>query len=82
MGDVREEELVGKVREVNEDGEVDGFMVEVGLGKDIWEEKVIERIEYGKDVDGFEGMNVGGMWIGVGWYVCGSGNGIVELVKG
>ena len=48
-----EEELLAKVRELNEDNDVDGFIVQLPLPKHISEQKVIETIDYRKDVDGF-----------------------------
>ena len=49
--DVTEEELLAKVRELNEDADVDGFIVQLPLPKHISEQKVIETIDYRKDVD-------------------------------
>ena len=57
--DVTEEELLAKVRELNEDDDVDGFIVQLPLPKHISEQKVIETIDYRKDVDGFHPYNVG-----------------------
>ena len=50
---VTEEELLSKVRELNADDDVDGFIVQLPLPKHISEQKVIETIDYRKDVDGF-----------------------------
>ena len=50
--DVTEDELLAKVRELNEDDDVDGFIVQLPLPKHISEQKVIETIDYRKDVDG------------------------------
>ena len=63
--DVTEEELLAKVRELNEDSDVDGFIVQLPLPKHISEQKVIETIDYRKDVDGFHPINVGRMSIGL-----------------
>ena len=57
--DVTEDELLAKVRELNEDTDVDGFIVQLPLPKHISEQKVIETIDYRKDVDGFHPYNVG-----------------------
>ena len=51
--DVTEEELLAKVDELNRDADVDGFIVQLTLPKHISEQKVIESIDYRKDVDGF-----------------------------
>lgn len=79
--DVTEEELLAKVRELNEDDDVDGFIVQLPLPKHISEQKVIETIDYRKDVDGFHPINVGRMSIGLPCYVSATPNGILELVK-
>ena len=67
--DVTEEELLAKVHELNEDDDVDGFIVQLPLPKHISEQKVIETIDYRKDVDGFHPINVGRMSIGLPCYV-------------
>ena len=59
--DVTEEDLLNKVKELNEDVDVDGFIVQLPLPKHISEQKVIETIDYRKDVDGFHPINVGRM---------------------
>ena len=79
--DVTEEELLAKVRELNNDDDVDGFIVQLPLPKHISEQKVIETIDYRKDVDGFHPINVGRMSIGLPCYVSATPNGILELLK-
>lgn len=79
--DVTEEELLGKVNELNADPDVDGFIVQLPLPKHISEQKVIEAIDYRKDVDGFHPINVGRMSIGLPCYVSATPNGILELLK-
>ena len=79
--DVTEKELLAKVRELNEDADVDGFIVQLPLPKHISEQKVIETIDYRKDVDGFHPINVGRMSIGLPCYVSATPNGILELLK-
>ncbi len=78
---VTEEELLSKVRELNQDEDVDGFIVQLPLPKHISEQKVIETIDYRKDVDGFHPVNVGRMSIGLPCYVSATPNGILELLK-
>jgi len=79
--DVTEEELLNKVVELNNDPDVDGFIVQLPLPKHISEQKVIETIDYRKDVDGFHPINVGRMSIGLPCYVSATPNGIMELLK-
>lgn len=78
---VSEQELLDKVRELNEDDDVDGFIVQLPLPKHISEDKVIEAIDYRKDVDGFHPINVGRMSIGLPCYISATPNGIIELLS-
>ena len=75
---VTEDELLAKVRELNNDDDVDGFIVQLPLPKHISEQKVIETIDYRKDVDGFHPINVGRMSIGLPCYISATPNGILE----
>src|SRR5574344_3042571 len=79
--DVTEEELLKKVHELNADDDVDGFIVQLPLPKHIDEQKVIEAIDYRKDVDGFHPINVGRLSIGLPCFVSATPNGIMELLK-
>ncbi len=79
--DVTEAELLAKIDELNKDIELDGFIVQLPLPKHISEQKVIEAIDYRKDVDGFHPVNVGRMSIGLPCYVSATPSGIIELLK-
>jgi methylenetetrahydrofolate dehydrogenase (NADP+)/methenyltetrahydrofolate cyclohydrolase len=79
--DVTETELLAKVDELNNDDDVDGFIVQLPLPDHISEQKVIEAIDPKKDVDGFHPENVGRMVIGLPSFVSATPNGIVELLK-
>lgn len=79
--DITEDELLAKVEELNNDADVDGFIVQLPLPKHISEQKVIEAIDYRKDVDGFHPINVGRMSIGLPCYISATPNGILELLK-
>lgn len=78
---VTEEALLEKIEELNNNTELDGFIVQLPLPKHISEQKVIEAIDYRKDVDGFHPVNVGRMSIGLPCYVSATPSGIVELLK-
>lgn len=78
---VSEEELLAKVRELNSDADVDGIIVQLPLPRHIREQKVIETIDYHKDVDGFHPINVGRMAIGLPAFVSATPKGIMELLK-
>ena len=78
---VTEKELLAKVTELNNNQDIDGFIVQLPLPKHISEQKVIEAIDYRKDVDGFHPINVGRMSIGLPCYISATPNGILELLK-
>lgn len=79
--DVTEAELLNKVRELNADDDVDGFIVQLPLPPHISEQRVIETIDYRKDVDGFHPINVGRMSIGLPCYLSATPAGIMELLR-
>lgn len=79
--DVTEEELLKTVDKLNDDDDIDGFIVQLPLPKHISEQKVIEAIDYRKDVDGFHPINVGRMSIGLPCFVSATPAGIVELLR-
>ncbi|MBD5312869.1 MAG: bifunctional methylenetetrahydrofolate dehydrogenase/methenyltetrahydrofolate cyclohydrolase FolD [Duncaniella sp.] len=79
--DVTEEKLLETIAELNNDPEVDGFIVQLPLPKHISEQKIIEAIDYRKDVDGFHPVNVGRMSIGLPCFVSATPSGIMELLK-
>ena len=79
--DITEEELLSCVSHLNRDPEVDGFIVQLPLPKHISEQKVIEAIDYRKDVDGFHPINVGRMAIGLPCYISATPKGILELLR-
>ena len=78
--DATEEELLKKVNELNNDPDVDGFIVQLPLPKHIDEQKVTEAIDYRKDVDGFHPVNAGRLAIGLPCFLSATPNGIMELL--
>ena len=78
--DVTEEKLLEVIKQLNEDSDVDGFIVQLPLPKHISEQKIIESIDYRKDVDGFHPVNVGRMSIGLPCFVSATPAGILELL--
>ena len=79
--DITEEQLLAEVDKLNKDASVDGFIVQLPLPKHISEQKVIEAIDYKKDVDGFHPINVGRMAIGLPCYISATPKGILELLR-
>lgn len=78
--DVTEKELLAKVDELNNDNDVDGFIVQLPLPKHIDEQKITEAIDYRKDVDGFHPVNAGRLAIGLPCFLSATPNGIMELL--
>ncbi len=78
---ITEEELLAQVAALNADPEVDGFIVQLPLPRHINEQRVIEAIDYRKDVDGFHPINVGRMAIGLPCYISATPKGILELLR-
>ena len=78
---VTEEELLQSVEKLNNDPAIDGFIVQLPLPKHISENKVIEAIDYRKDVDGFHPVNVGRMSLGLPCFLSATPSGIVELLR-
>jgi len=61
---VSEQKLLSKIEELNNDDDIDGYIVQLPLPKHIDEQKIIMAIDYRKDVDGFHPINVGKLAIG------------------
>jgi methylenetetrahydrofolate dehydrogenase (NADP+)/methenyltetrahydrofolate cyclohydrolase len=78
---VSEDELLNKVRELNQDPDLDGLIVQLPLPDHISESKVIETITPEKDVDGFHPVNVGRMSAGLPSFVSATPAGIMELLR-
>lgn len=78
--DVTEAELLAKIAELNADDDVDGMIVQLPLPKHISEQKIIEAIDYRKDVDGFHPVNVGRLAAGLPTFISATPRGIMELL--
>lgn len=79
--DITEEALLDVVRQLNEDDDIDGFIVQLPLPHHISEQKVTEAIDYRKDVDGFHPVNVGRMAIGLPCFISATPLGILTLLQ-
>ncbi len=77
---VTEEKLLQTVLELNNNPDVDGFIVQLPLPRHINEHKIIEAILPSKDVDGFHPINVGRMVLNLPCYVSATPYGIVQLL--
>lgn len=79
--DVTEQELLACVARLNADADVDGFIIQLPLPRHIDEQKIIEAIDYRKDVDGFHPVNVGRMMIGLPCFKPATPSGIMMLLE-
>jgi methylenetetrahydrofolate dehydrogenase (NADP+)/methenyltetrahydrofolate cyclohydrolase len=79
--EITEAVLLDKIAELNNDNDVDGFIVQLPLPGHISENKVIEAVDPQKDADGFHPVNLGKMIIGLPGYLPATPFGIVELIK-
>lgn len=79
--DVTEESLLTEIDRLNKDTDVDGFIVQLPLPHHINEQRIIEAIDYRKDVDGFHPINAGRLSIGLPCFVSATPNGILQLLK-
>jgi methylenetetrahydrofolate dehydrogenase (NADP+)/methenyltetrahydrofolate cyclohydrolase len=78
---ITEAELLNLISDLNNDDDVDGFIVQLPLPRHIDEQKIIEAIRPEKDVDGFHPINVGRQAIGLPCFHSATPAGIVELIK-
>jgi methylenetetrahydrofolate dehydrogenase (NADP+)/methenyltetrahydrofolate cyclohydrolase len=78
---VTQEELLVKVEELNNDNDIDGFIVQLPLPEHLSAQQIIESIDPRNDVDGFHPVNVGRMVIGLPAFISATPAGILELLK-
>jgi methylenetetrahydrofolate dehydrogenase (NADP+) / methenyltetrahydrofolate cyclohydrolase len=79
--DVTEDELLQKVAELNTDADIDGIIVQLPLPKHIDPEKVTEKIDHRKDVDGFHPVNLGRMQRNLPSFIPATPYGITLMLK-
>ncbi len=79
--DVSEEEVLNKIKELNEDPEIDGFIVQLPLPKKMDQEKIIMAIDPSKDVDGFHPENFGRMALEMESFLPATPYGILTLLE-
>jgi methylenetetrahydrofolate dehydrogenase (NADP+)/methenyltetrahydrofolate cyclohydrolase len=77
---ISEKELLAEVDKLNNDEDIDGFIVQLPLPKHIDEQKVIMAVHPKKDVDGFHPQNVGKMALNLPCYLPATPAGIIELL--
>jgi methylenetetrahydrofolate dehydrogenase (NADP+)/methenyltetrahydrofolate cyclohydrolase len=79
--DASEAEVLAAVKSLNENQEIDGFIVQLPLPKHINDDKIINAIDPKKDVDGFHPSNVGKLTLGLPTYVSATPKGIMTLLE-
>lgn len=78
---ITENELIQIIEDLNNDPEIDGFIVQLPLPDHIQVDRVIEAIDPKKDVDGFHPINIGRMAKGLPAYISATPFGVLELLK-
>lgn len=79
--DITEEALLAKIKELNEDDNLDGYIVQLPLPKHIDEQKILMAIDPDKDVDGFHPANFGKMALDMETFLPATPFGIMELLE-
>ncbi|MFV8372549.1 bifunctional 5,10-methylenetetrahydrofolate dehydrogenase/5,10-methenyltetrahydrofolate cyclohydrolase [Flavobacterium sp. LB2P74] len=79
--DISEVELLAKIKDLNEDDDLDGFIVQLPLPKHIDEQKILMAIDPDKDVDGFHPTNFGKMALEMETFLPATPYGIMELLE-
>jgi len=79
--DITEASLLSKIDELNNNIEIDGFIVQLPLPKHIDEQKVLMAVDPKKDVDGFHPTNVGKMALNLPTFISATPYGILELLE-
>lgn len=78
---ISEAALLTSIQQLNDDPEIDGFIVQLPLPAHINVDKVIAAIDPRKDVDGFHPVNVGNMVLGMPSYLPATPHGVIQLLK-
>jgi methylenetetrahydrofolate dehydrogenase (NADP+)/methenyltetrahydrofolate cyclohydrolase len=81
QSDITEEEILQTIQYLNNDPEIDGFIVQLPLPDHIDVDKVLNSIDPSKDVDGFHPVNVGRMALGLPAFISATPAGILELLE-
>ena len=78
---ISEVDLVNQIEKINENNDIDGFIVQLPLPKHIKQEKILNMISPDKDVDGFHPNNYGRMTLGIDTFIPATPAGIIELIE-
>ena len=78
---ITESELLNQIDDLNSNPEIDGFIVQLPLPKQISEKKVLKAIDPDKDVDGFHEVNIGRLALGLPGFIPATPKGIMEMLR-
>jgi len=78
---ISEVDLINQIEKINENNDIDGFIVQLPLPKHIKQEKILNMISPDKDVDGFHPNNYGRMSLGIETFIPATPAGIIELIE-
>ena len=78
---ISEEELLNEIENINNDNDIDGFIVQLPLPSSINQENILSFVNPKKDVDGFHPINYGKMTLGIDSFIPATPHGILELFK-
>lgn len=78
---ISEDQLIEAIQALNDDDDIDGFIVQLPLPRHISENRVMEAVDPRKDVDGFHPVNVGRMCKGLPAYISATPFGIIEMLR-
>ena len=78
---ISESELISQIQNINDNDDIDGFIVQLPLPKNINQEKILNKVSPDKDVDGFHPNNYGKMTLGIDSFLPATPAGIIELIE-
>lgn len=78
---ITEAKLINEINKINENEDIDGFIVQLPLPENINQDNILNKINPNKDVDGFHPLNYGKMALGVDTFLPATPAGIMELIK-
>ena len=78
---ISEIELINQIKNINENDDIDGFIVQLPLPKHINQEVILNKVSPAKDVDGFHPNNYGKMTLGIDTFIPATPAGIIELIE-
>ena len=78
---ISEIELLNQIKKINENDDIDGFIVQLPLPKHINKEVILNKVSPAKDVDGFHPNNYGKMTLGIDTFIPATPAGIIELIE-